>query len=156
VVKEVTHPHSAFRIHHSALFFPMLPLLNAIYSKLTSDSALTNAFTGGLHRDRAPQGTGLPYLVSHVVESKLQYSYTGVCRSTTLVRFSGFSVGHDATASLMDTLTSQLDDTLLTLSSGTNDTVTRIDDPAPKLHHQDSHGNDVWEWEVSYEYGVKL
>ena len=56
----------------------------------------------------------------------------------------------------MNTLTSHFDDALLTLSSGTNDTVTRLDDAIPKLHHQDAHGNDVWEWAVSYEYGVKL
>ena len=134
----------------------MLPLLNSIYSKFNSDSAVGSAFPGGYYRDHAPQGTPMPYLVSRVVESKLQYSYNGVCRSTTVVRFSGFGVGHDAAASAMETLTSHFDDALLPLSSGTNDTVTRMDDPIPKLHHQDGHGNDVWEWGVSYEYGVKL
>ena len=134
----------------------MLPLLNAIYSKFTGDSALASAFPGGLHRDQAPEGTALPYLVSHIVESKLEYSYHGACRSETQVRLSAYGIGHDATGSLMDTLSSHFDDQLLTLSTGTNDTITRLADPVPKLHRHDAQGNDVWEWSVIYEYGVKL
>jgi hypothetical protein len=56
----------------------------------------------------------------------------------------------------MNTLTGHFDDVLLSLSSGTNDTVTRLDEPTPKLHHHDGQGNDVWEWAVTYEYGVKV
>ncbi|HXE55176.1 MAG TPA: hypothetical protein VN541_19290 [Tepidisphaeraceae bacterium] len=134
----------------------MLPLLNAIYSKFTGDSALTAAFPGGMHRDQAPEGTSMPYLVSHVVESKLEYGYNGPCRSDTQIRFSAYGVGHDATGALMDLLVSEFDDALLSLSSGTNDSVTRLGDPAPALHRHDAQGNDVWEWKVIYEYGIKL
>ena len=134
----------------------MLPLLNAIYSKFTGDSALTAAFPGGLHRDQAPEGTAMPYLVSRALSSKLEYGYNGPCRADTQIQFSAFGVGHDAVASLMDTLVSHFDDALLTLSSGTNDTVTRLGDPAPALKRHDGLGNDVWEWTVTYEYGVKL
>lgn len=133
----------------------MLPLLNAIYSKFSGDSALTSAFAGGLHRDQAPEGTAVPYLVSRIVESKVEYSYNGACRTETQVRFSAYGVGHDATAALANTLTTHFDDQLLTLSSGTNDTVTRLSDPVPKLLRHDAQGNDVWEWAVTYEYGVK-
>ena len=134
----------------------MLALLNAIYGKFTSDSALTSAFPGGLHRDQAPEGTVMPYLVSKVVESSIEYGYHGACRAEVLVRFSAFGVGHDATAALVNTLISKFDDALLTLSSGVNDTVTRITEPIPILHKHDAQGNDVWEWWVGYEYGVKL
>jgi len=134
----------------------MIPLLNAIYAKFTGDSALTTAFSGGLHRDQAPEGTAMPYLVSHVTESKLEYGYNGPCRSDTQIRFSAYGVGHDATGALMNLLVSEFDDVLLSLSSGTNDSVTRLGDPVPKLHRHDAQGNDVWEWGVTYEYGVKL
>ena len=133
----------------------MLPLLNAIYSKFTGDSALTSAFPGGLHRDQAPEGTPMPYLVSRVHDSKLEYSYSGPCRTDTQVRFSAYGVGHDATGALVQTLISHLDTALLPLSLGTNDTVVRLGDPVPLLHRHDATGNDVWEWSVTYEYGVK-
>jgi len=55
----------------------------------------------------------------------------------------------------MNALIAAFDDTLLTLSPGTNDTVARIDDPSPKLLRHDGQGNDVWEWAVTYEYGVR-
>ena len=134
----------------------MLPLLNAIYSKFTSTPALTSAFPGGLHRDRAPEGTAMPYLVSRVTESQLEYAFGGACRSETVVKFSAFGVGHDATAAAAEVLVSNFDDALLTLSSGVNDAVTRLGDPVPVLHKHDAQGNDVWEWIVIYHYGVKL
>jgi hypothetical protein len=133
----------------------MLPLLNAIYSAFTSAGALTAAFPGGMYRDQAPEGTAMPYLVSHVVQSAVEHAYAGVARSTVRIRFSAYGVGHDATGTLMNALTSEFDNAPLTLSSGTNDSVWRLDDPTPKLHHHDGLGNDVWEWAVTYEYGIR-
>ena len=101
----------------------MLPLLNAIYSHFTANLAST--FPGGLHRDRAPEGTAMPYVVSRVVSAQTQYAYGGASRTVTKVRLSAFGVGHDATGSLAETLTGTFDSTLLTLGSGTNDTVVR-------------------------------
>jgi hypothetical protein len=132
----------------------MLPLLNAIYTKFTTSGTLTSAFPGGLFRDRAPETTSLPYVVSHVVQSKLEYSYGGPCRSDTQVKFSAYGVGHDATGTLMNALTAAFDDARLTLATGVNDTVTRMGDPIPILHKHDGHGNDVWEWSVVYEYSI--
>ena len=134
----------------------MLPLLNAIYSKFTSTPALTSAFPGGMHRDRAPEGTAMPYLVSRVTESHVEYAYGGPCRTETVIRFSAFGVGHDATAAAANALVSSFDDALLLLSAGVNDTVTRLGDPVPALHKHDAQGNDVWEWILIYQYGVKL
>ena len=134
----------------------MLPLLNAIFSKFTSDPTLASAFPGGLHRDQAPEGTAMPYLVSKVVKSTLEYGYNGASRTDTQIQFSAYGVGHDATGTLMDTLTSHFDDAPVTLSSGANDTVTRLGDPTPLLKRHDAQGNDVWEWSVTYEYGVKI
>lgn len=134
----------------------MLPLLNAIFSKFTSDPTLTSAFPGGLHRDQAPEGTAMPYLVSKVVKSALEYGYNGACRTDSQIQFSAYGIGHDATGTLMDRLTSHFDDALLTLSAGANDTVTRLGDPTPLLKRHDAQGNDVWEWSVTYEYGVKI
>jgi hypothetical protein len=132
----------------------MLPLLNAIYSKFTASAPLVAAFPGGLFRDRAPEETAMPYVVSHVVSSKLDYAYTGAYRTTTEVRFSAYGIGHDAVAAEMQLLVNVFDDALLSLSSGTNDTVTRMGDPTPTLHRHDSQGNDIWEWSVVYSYGV--
>jgi len=133
----------------------MLSLLNAIYSKFTGDSALTAAFPGGLSRDRAQENTPMPYLVSQVVSAAPLYSYgSAVYRTLVQIRFQAFGVGHDATGAAVQTLISRFDDALLTLSSGTNDTVTRLSDPLPKLLRHDALGNDVWEWTVTYEYGV--
>ena len=130
----------------------MLPLLNAIYSHFTAN--LTSAFPGGMHRDRAPEGTPMPYVVSRVISSQTQFAYGGGSRSLTRVRLSAFGVGHDATGGLAETLVGSFDSTLLTLESGTNDTVVREGDAVPVLHSHDSQGNDVWEWSVVYEYGV--
>jgi hypothetical protein len=132
----------------------MLQLLNAIYTRFTTTGALTSAFPGGLFRDRAPEAIALPYVVSHVVQSKLEYSYGGACRSDTQIKFSAYGVGHDATGTLMNALTTAFDDALLTLSNGANDTVTRLGDPIPVLHKHDAMGNDVWEWSAVYEYSV--
>jgi hypothetical protein len=132
----------------------MMPLLNAIYSKFTS--ALAGTFPGGLHRDQAPEGTAMPYVVSRVVSSRIEYAYGGACRSDTQIKFSAYGVGHDATGALMGALTGAFDDALLTLASGTNDAVTRLGDSAPALHKHDAQGNDVWEWSVTYDYSVRL
>src|SRR5665213_2895179 len=123
----------------------MLPLLNAIYSFFTSTGALTSAFLGGLHRDQAPPGTGMPYVVSKVVSSQTEFAYGGATRSNIQISFSAFGVGHDAVGALAETLVEQFDGASLTLSSGTNDVVLRKGDPTPTLHGQDGVGNDVWE-----------
>lgn len=132
----------------------MIALLNAIYSKFTSTGALTAAFPGGMHRDQAPEGTAMPYVVSRVVSSRLEYAYGGSCRSDTQIKFSAYGVGHDATGTLMNALTGTFDAGLLALSSGASDTVTRLGEPVPLLHKQDAEGNDVWEWSATYEFGV--
>jgi hypothetical protein len=31
-----------------------------------------------------------------------------------------------------------------------------LTDPTPKLHRHDAAGNDVWEWQIGYEYGITL
>jgi hypothetical protein len=133
----------------------MLALLNSIYAKFTGDSGLTSAFPGGMHRDRAAEGTAMPYVVSQVHSSKTEFAYGGTSRTETQIRFSAYGVGHDATGAAMQTLVSEFDFALLTLSgSAINDTVVRLTDPVPKLHRQDANGNDVWEWSVTYEYGT--
>ena len=107
----------------------MLLLLNAIYSKFTGDASLTAAFPGGLSRDRAPENTPMPYLVSQVASATPLYSYgSAIYRTLVTIRFGAFGVGHDATAAAAQTLIAQFDDALLSLSSGTNDTVTRLTD----------------------------
>src|SRR5438105_4539395 len=121
----------------------LLPLLNSIYSKFTGDSALTSAFPGGLHRDQAPEGTAMPYLISQVISSRLEYAYGGAYHGDAHVRFCAYGVGHDAVGSLMQTFVSHFDDALLTLSSGTNDAVTRLAEPVPALKRHDGQGNDV-------------
>jgi hypothetical protein len=133
----------------------MLPLLNAIYAKFTGDLSLVTAFPGGLHRDRAPEATAMPYLVSHVISSKTESSYGSDTHTETQIRFSAYGVGHDATGSLLQTLIAEFDNGLLALSGGaTNDSITRLSDVVPVLHREDAAGNDVWQWSVVYEYAV--
>jgi hypothetical protein len=132
----------------------MLALLNAIYTQFTSDSTLTSAFPGGLHRDRAPEGTAMPYAVSHVAGSHVENAYGSGSRSATQIKFSAFGVGHDAAGNLAAALVAHFDNVLLSLSSGTHDSIVRLGEPVPALHKHDAMGNDVWEWSVVYEYGV--
>jgi len=132
----------------------MINLLNAIYSAFTGDATLSAAFPGGLHRDRATEETTLPYVVSHVVDSTTDVSYGSKNRSHVRIKFSAFGVGHDATGSLMETFAARFDNQLLSLATGTHDSITRLTDPTPTLHRHDSQGNDVWEWAVTYEYGM--
>jgi len=135
----------------------MLPLLNAIYSFFTSNSTLTTALPGGLHRDQAAEGTPMPYVVSSVLQSQIEYGYLGACRCDVTIRFSVFAPGHDASGTLAQTLIAQFDDHILSLADGTtNDSVTRLTEPTPRLHRHDASGNDVWEWHVEYEYGIAL
>jgi hypothetical protein len=132
----------------------MLPLLNAIYSLFTSTGSLTTAFPGGLHRDRSPEGTAMPYVVSRIMSSKTEPAYGTGSRSTTQIKFSVFAVGHDVAGTLAQTLTNAFDGTILTLSAGAHDSIVRLGEPTPTLHRLDGQGNDVWEWGVVYEYGV--
>ncbi len=132
----------------------MLPLLNAIFASFTADSGLTSAFPGGFFRDQAPEGTAMPYLVSKVVSSTTGLAYSTASRRVTQIKFSAFGVGHDATGTLIDALTTAFDSTTLTLSEGTNDSAVRLGDAVPTLLSHDAQGNDVWEWSVVYEYGV--
>ena len=132
----------------------MVPLLNAIYAQFASDSTLAGAFPGGLHRDRAPENTAMPYVVSRVTACHAEPSYGAECRVRTQVRFAVYGVGHDAVGALAVTLTSRLDFTLLALSAGIHDSLTRLTGPIPTLHKPDAGGNDVWEFATVYEYGV--
>ena len=134
----------------------MLPLLNALYSAFTSSPSLTSAFAGGFHRDQAPEGAAMPYLVSHVLDTKIHYAFAGPYRTDVHLRFSAYAPGHDAAGALADTLVSTLDPLHLSLSSGTHAGTTRLTDPTPKLHHHDANGDDVWEWAVEYEFAVLL
>jgi hypothetical protein len=134
----------------------MLPLLNAIFTAFTSNTPLTTAFPGGLHRDQAPEGTAMPYLVSRVADSKVHYAFGGPYRTQTQVRFSAYAIGHDAAGALADTFAGVFDSIVLGLSAGVHTGTTRLNEPIPKLHHHDADGNDVWEWEVGYEFDVLL
>ena len=134
--------------------YSRITLLNGIYSRFTSTLALTSAFPGGFHRDRAPEGTAMPYVVSRVISSQTQLAYGGGSRTQTKVRLSALGVGHDATGTLAQMLIGAFDATLLTLGSGTNDAVVRQGEAVPVLLRHDAQGNDVWEWSVEYEYGV--
>src|SRR4051812_17023503 len=107
----------------------MLPLLNAIHTHFASDASLTSAFPGGLHRDRAPEQAAIPYVVSRVVSSAIEFAYGGSTRTRTQVRFSAFGVGHDATGNRMAALTTSFDNTALSLTSGVNDMVIRKGEP---------------------------
>ena len=82
----------------------MLTLLNALFSRFSADSALTTAFPGGFHRDRAPQGTTMPYLVSKVMSSDAHVSYGGSTRSVVQIRLAAYGVGHDAAGTLAEML----------------------------------------------------
>ena len=98
----------------------------------------------------------MPYVASRIIESKLLYGFNGPYRSQTRIQFSAYGVGHDATAALGDAFAAAFDAAVLALSAGTHASTTRLNDPTPKLHHHDADGNDVWEWQVSYEFDVLL
>jgi hypothetical protein len=132
----------------------MIPLLNAIYAKFVSDGTLTAAFPGGLHRDRAPEGTVMPYVVSTVSSAPAELTYGTQVRNHVQVRFDAYGVGHDATGALMDSFIASFDNALLTLSVGSDLSIVRQGDVTPKLHRHDAQGNDVWEWSVTYLYEV--
>ena len=132
----------------------MIPLLNAIYTHFTADGTLTAAFPGGLHRDRAPEGTVMPYVVSTVTSAPAELTYSSRVRTHAQVRFDAYGIGHDAIGTLMQSLIASFDNAILTLAVGTNQSVVRLGDAVPKLHRHDAQGNDVWEWSVTYVYEV--
>jgi hypothetical protein len=132
----------------------MLPLLQAIYSAFTG--SLAGTFPGGLHRDQAPENTAMPYVVSQVMSARTQYAFSGPYRTTVQVRFAAYGVGHDASAAAGQALVAAFDGATLSLSSGTCDSISRLGDLVGKLHRHDAMGNDVWEWSVTYEFGVLL
>ncbi len=93
-------------------------------------------------------------MLSRIAASSAEHAYGGAIRARTQVRLGAFAVGHDAGGILAQTLVAGFDGTLLSLASGNNDTVVRLGDPIPALVGEDGQGNDVWEWVVTYEYGI--
>lgn len=134
----------------------MQALLDAINSKFTGTPSLVSAFPGGYCRDRAPEGTAMPYVVSSVIASPSQPVYGNAKHSQTHIRFSAVGIGHDAIAALIETFDGVFDEAILTLSAGTNYDSTRLTDPIPMLEPSvDASGQEIWRWSVEYRFSVK-
>jgi hypothetical protein len=134
----------------------MLTLLNAIYSKFTATSALTTAFPGGLYRDRAAEGTAMPFLVSNVVAAPATTRFGGVGFSEATIRFTSYAVGHDVSLAAIQTFVGVFDELILTISGNTQLNTTRKNDPIPRLETSvDGSGQEVWRCDVIYDFAVQ-
>jgi hypothetical protein len=135
----------------------MLALTNAIYTKFTGTTALTNAFTGGMYPERAAEGTSMPYVVTTLVSAPTHVAYGNAHQlDDVIIRFVAVGIGHDATGALIETLMGVYDNTILTLSSGTMFDATRVGAPTRFLEPSvDGGGQEIWRWSVVYKYSVR-
>lgn len=134
-------------------------LLNAIYSKFTGTAALTTAFGSSptrYYRDEAEGSPAMPYVVSEVVPgSPLTDAFANAISADVTVVFKVVCNGHNVSAGHMTTLITALDNTILTLSGGTNIGMYRQNEPHPTKLPEDDDGDDVWQWSVAYVYQIQ-
>lgn len=135
----------------------MLALDTAIVSAFTGSATLTAAFPGGIHGDRAPEGTtATPYLIYTVIGGPSDKMFGGAERSEVTVRFQAVGVGKNATGQAMNTFTGVFDDAILSLGTGQNCNCTRTTRPIPSLYGPvDGSGNELWMWRATYVYAIR-
>lgn len=135
----------------------MLALLNAITAKFNATTALTTAFVGGYHLDRAPEGTAMPYLVGSVVAgaNAEQSVYGKIETEEVTFRFTAYGVGLVTAGTAAELVTSTFDETLLTLATGKMTNVLRRSAPTPRMMPGvDKNGDEVWGWSWTYDYEI--
>jgi hypothetical protein len=134
----------------------MQALLDAINTKFTTTTALTSAFPGGYSRERAPETTAMPYVVSTLIAAPSQAVYGTTRHSQPYIRFSAVGIGHDAILALIETFCGVFDDVILTLSSGQNYDSQRVTEPVSLLEPStDSNNQEIWRWSVEYRFSVR-
>lgn len=136
----------------------ILPLLNAIFTKLTGTTAIATAFPGGFFRDLAPDGSNpgtAAYLVYTVISAPQTLKYGGVQHAEVSIQFTAFGNEHNATGTAMKAFCDVFDDLILTLASGHNVNTMRMNEPVPSLDpEKDSLGRDVWGWRVTIQFHI--
>jgi hypothetical protein len=137
-------------------------LCNAIYTAFTGDAPLVAAITGGLSRDRAPEGQAMPFMVYTVIASPADAVYGDDNRETYDIQFTLVGTGHDTQADNMDLFLDVFDDLAPTLATGDTFFQQRIEGPwshqgpDPAAGEKSSDVADVWHWVVTYRYSVAV
>lgn len=138
----------------------MHPLTQAIKTKFTA-AGLLSTVTGGLFLERARNNPTRPFLVINVITAPLIDSYGHSTSYDATIQFSLHATGADAGMIAMKVVTDVYDDTILSLSTGTNIGVYRLDEPMPMQEQSDKHLVEdpslVEEWQIitQYVYSVK-
>lgn len=136
-------------------------LCNAIYSAFTGNSPLVAAIPGGLSRDRAPEGTAMPYMVYTIISAPNEALYVGKNRGTFDVQFTLIGQGHDTQGTNMDTFIGVFDETQFTLGAGVNFFQQRMDGPRSEMAASPESGDksatmaDVWQWMTMIRYSIQ-
>lgn len=136
----------------------MLALDTAISAAFTGNSTLTTAFPGGIHGDRAPEGTtATPYVIYTVLSGQSVKSYGGAEWSDVVVRFQAIGNGKNATGATAQLIANAYDDTILALSgTSQNYDCRRISRPIPSLWSlPDGTGNELWSWTLTYLFSIR-
>lgn len=136
-------------------------LCNAIHTAFTGNSPLVAAVTGGLSRDRAPEGTDKPYMVYSIITAPNEALYTGINRGTFDVQFTLIGEGHDTQGANMATFLGVFDEAQFTLGSGVNFFQQRVEGPRSEMAAGPESGDksdtisDLWQWMVTFRYSIQ-
>ncbi len=135
----------------------------AINAKFAATSALYNAFTGNtrgggtkaIFWDMADEGAVAPYLVLQQLSANATSRYGGVLYSEPIIRFKSVAVGRILAITNIELVIAAFDETILTLSSGRINNVTRLGDPVTTMYPvQNTSGSREFESVVDYQYSL--
>ncbi len=135
----------------------------AINAKFAATSALYNAFTGNtrgdgskaIYWDEADKGVTQPYLVLQQLSANTTSRYGGVLYSEPVIRFKSVAVGRRDAIANIELVIAAFDETILTLSSGRINNVTRLGDPVTTMYPpENADGATEFESVVDYQYSL--
>lgn len=134
----------------------MLALLNALTTFVAGNAPIGTAFPGGFHAGRAPEGTAMPYLVYSEVAAPRQTMYGGKGYGTPTLRFTAFGVGKSTVGAAIETFVAAVDEQVFTLATGQMTNTIRRQEPTSMLEGSlDQSGNEVWRWDVLYDFPIR-
>jgi hypothetical protein len=111
-------------------------------------------FGGRIYPEAAPSQTALPFAVARTAVATRLDAYE-VEGADVIIVLELFGRGYHDSAALADAVADAIRDDLLTLDDGICYHVNQMTEPTPMLRPRDEYGDDVWQWTISYQFGVQ-
>jgi hypothetical protein len=125
-----------------------------VYSALAKHLDFTLDLGGRIYPEQAPPTSALPFVVVRTVSAERLDAYD-IEGADVLVLLELFGRGYHESAAIADSIAGAIRDDLLTLDSGVCYHVNQVSEPTPQLRSVDEYGDDVWQWTVTYQFGVQ-